>query len=67
VDITLPGYFCTVTPFQDQVPDFLQAYRFEGGRLRLKSRGSHECFDRNPKTFQWEIAVDLPVFEFGNR
>ena len=71
VDMTLPGYACTIAPTQLQVEKFLQGYVFEGGRLRLKSNGSFQCFSNvqdNPgKTFQWGFDVDLPVFEFSNR
>lgn len=71
VDITLPGSSCTVTPFQNQVPGFLQDYLFEGRRLRLKSRGSFVCFAMFPEipnqTYQWEFDVELPVFEFSDQ
>lgn len=71
VDITLPGSFCTITPFQNGVEDFLQDYLFERGRLRLKSRGSYVCGTLFPdlpnKTYQWEFDIDLPVFEFSDQ
>ena len=67
VDMSLPGYGCPIAHLQPDLEEFLQIYEFEGERLRLKSKGSFLCFADVPnipdKTFQWDLDVDLPVFE----
>ena len=71
VDISIPGNYCTVAPYPNEVEDFLQEYLFENGRLRLKSRGAYACFESTPdnpdRTYRWDFDVDLPVFEFETR
>jgi hypothetical protein len=67
VDMSIPGYTCTIAPFEQDVKNFLQEYRFDGKRLRLKSKGSYTCDMKfmgkaNPK-FGWDIDLNATVFE----
>ena len=67
VDMSVPGYACTIAPFPKDVETFLQSYRFDGTNLQLTSKGSYVCgkaFANVPdQTLGWDIKVDLPVFE----
>lgn len=67
VDISVPGYRCTVAPFPKDVDAFLQSYRFDGRNLKLTSKGSYVCgtlVANVPKqTLGWDINIDVPVFE----
>jgi hypothetical protein len=67
VDMSVPGYTCTIAPFPKDVEAFLQSYRFDGGNLKLTSKGSYVCgtvVSNVPKqTLGWDIKIDLPVFE----
>lgn len=67
VDMSVPGYACTIASFPKDVEAFLQSYRFDGRNLKLTSKGSYACgklFANVPdQTLGWDINVDLPVFE----
>lgn len=67
VDMSVPGYSCTIAPFPKDVEAFLQSYRFDGGNLKLKSKGSYVCglkVTNVPKqTLGWDLNVDIPVFK----
>ena len=67
VDMSVPGHGCTIAPFEKDVATFLEAYRYDGKSLRLKSKGSHVCDLRSvgagEQTFTWDFDVTLPVFE----
>jgi hypothetical protein len=67
VDMSIPGYSCTIAPFDQDVKNFLQEYQFDGKKLRLKSKGSYTCDMKfmgkaNPK-FSWDIDLNTTVFE----
>ena len=66
VDMTVPGHGCTIAPFERDVAQFLQAYRFDGKNLTLKSKGSYACdmkFMGIPnQTFAWDIDLSTQVF-----
>jgi hypothetical protein len=67
VDMSIPGYACTIAPFEQDVKNFLQEYQFDGKKLRLKSKGSYTCDMKfmgkaNPK-FSWDIDLNAAVFE----
>lgn len=70
VDMAIPGRACTIAPFEPEVANFLQDYRFDGRTLRLRSRGSYVCdmkFMNGPdQTFAWTIDLDVPVFAKAN-
>lgn len=61
-DMAIPGYGCTIAPFEPDVNKFLQEYRFDGKTLRLKSKGSYVCEMKPARTFRWDIDLDIPVF-----
>lgn len=70
VDMSIPGYTCTIAPFEPDVKNFLQTYQFDGKSLRLKSKGSYTCDmkfmgNANPK-FGWDINLNTTVFEKVN-
>jgi hypothetical protein len=67
VDMSIPGYTCTIAPFEQDVKTFLQDYQFDGKNLRLKSKGSYVCDMKfmgsaNPK-FGWDVDLNATVFE----
>jgi hypothetical protein len=66
VDLSVPGHSCTIAPDAPDVQKFLQAYRFDGSKLRLKSARSFVCdlkFMKVPdQTYTWAIDLDTPVF-----
>jgi hypothetical protein len=67
VDMSIPGYTCTIAPFEQNVKNFLQEYQFDGKKLRLKSKGSYTCDmkfmgNANPK-FGWDIDLNTTVYE----
>jgi hypothetical protein len=67
VDMSIPGYACTIAPFEPDVKNFLQDYRFDGKNLRLKSKGSYVCdmkFMGIPnQKFAWDIDLNTEVFQ----
>jgi hypothetical protein len=67
VDMSIPGYTCTIAPFETDVKAFLQDYQFDGKSLRLKSKGSYVCdmkFMGSPNSkFAWDIDLRTTVFE----
>ena len=67
VDMSVPGHGCTIAPFEKDVKAFLEAYRYDGKNLRLKSKGSHVCDLRSvgagEQIFKWDFDVSLPVFD----
>ena len=66
VDMSIPGHSCTIAPFEPDVRSLLQDYRFDGGSLRLKSKGTHLCdtsFNNAPnEKFEWDIDLNTRVF-----
>lgn len=66
VDMSLPGYTCTIAPFEEEIEAFFQDFRLENDRLRLSSKGSIEClkgYTEPPHTlYEWKFDVDLPVY-----
>jgi hypothetical protein len=67
VDMSVPGYTCTIAPFEQDVKAFLQSYQYDGKNLKLKSKGSYVCDMKfmgtsNPK-FSWDIDLTTLVFE----
>jgi len=67
IDMAVPGYTCTVAPDEPQVKIALQEYRFDGKRLRLKSKGSFVCEMGSPgipnRRYGWDLDLDVPVFQ----
>jgi hypothetical protein len=67
VDMSIPGYGCTIAPFETDVKAFLQDYQFDGKKLRLKSKGSYVCdikFMGSPNSkFAWDIDLNAAVSE----
>lgn len=67
VDLSVPGYACTIAPFPKDVEAFLQSYRFDGTNLKLRSKGSYVCgmkaMNVPKQTLGWDINLDLPVFK----
>lgn len=67
VDMSVPGYACTIAPFPKDVEAFLQNYRFDGRNLKLKSKGSYVCglkvMNVPKQTLGWDINLDIPVFD----
>lgn len=49
------------------VTSALQEYRFDGKRLRLKSKGSFVCDLKSlgipNRRFGWDLDLDVPVFQ----
>ncbi len=66
VNLTMPGYNCTIAFTESELKSFLQQYRFDGKTLRLKSKGSFVCDMKlagsgSPK-FGWDLDLTTSVF-----
>jgi hypothetical protein len=57
IDLALPGHSCTVAASDKEAAALMQAYSFNGQRLRLTSKGTHSC-----EKLSWSTDVELPVF-----
>ena len=70
VDMSIPGYACTIAPYEPDVRNFLRDYQFDGKKLRLRSKGSYVCSMKlvgmPDQKFGWQIDVNMPVFENMN-
>jgi hypothetical protein len=66
VDVSVPGHACTIAASERDVKSVLQDYRFDGKRLRLKSKGSFVCDMKSlgipNQRFGWDLDLDVPVF-----
>lgn len=71
VNMSLPGYACTIMHEQPDLDRLMRGQRIEDDRLRLRSKGSFECSfiarSSPANTFHWNFDVDLPVFEISSR
>jgi hypothetical protein len=67
VDMAVPGHSCTIASSEGDVKRVLQDYRFDGKRLRLKSKGSFVCDMKSlgipNHRFGWGLDLDVPVFQ----
>jgi hypothetical protein len=67
IDMAVPGHTCTIAPYERDVKSALQEYRFDGKRLRLKSKGSFVCDLKSlgipNQRFGWDLDLDVPVFQ----
>jgi len=67
VDMSVPGHSCTIAASEGDVKSVLQDYRFDGRRLRLKSKGSFVCDMKSlgipNQRFGWDLDLDVPVFQ----
>jgi len=66
VNVRVPGYSCTVAIIEHDLRNFAQEYKFDGKKLRLKSKGSYLCDMKSqglgrPK-FGWDIDLTTTVF-----
>jgi hypothetical protein len=57
----------TVAWKPDELQRFASAYRFDGQRLRLRSRGVYRESGSERLTLSWDVDLDLPVFERARR
>jgi hypothetical protein len=66
VDMSVPGHGCTIAPYERDVTQFLQAYRFDRENLKLKSKGSYVCDMKSlgipNQTLGWDIDLNAQVF-----
>jgi hypothetical protein len=60
VDLSVPGHACTIASSDSAANAMLQEYRFDGTRLRLRTKGTHPC-----ETFAWDVDLTVPVFATG--
>ena len=67
VDLSVPGYGCTIAASAGEAAKALPGYQFDGKRLTLKGKGSFICdmsFAKSPnRTYGWDLDVNIPVFE----
>jgi hypothetical protein len=61
VDLSIPGQTCTIAASDVEAKALLQDYRFDGTRLRLKTKGKHPC-----ERLAWDVDLTLPVFATGS-
>jgi len=65
IDMSVPGHACTIASSEPRVKSALQEYRFDGTRLRLKSKGSFVCvlgLAGPNRRYGWDLDLDDPVF-----
>ena len=64
IDISVPGYSCTVAYTQKDIDDFLQEFKLDVDTVNLSSKGSAVC-PRNFKniSFSWDIELNGLVFD----
>ena len=66
VDMSVPGYTCTVASTAKELKDFSTSYALDGKHLRLAAKGSFICdmtsIGSGQPTFRWNVDVDAPVF-----
>ena len=65
VNLSIPGYTCTIAISDRDLKAFLQHHHFDGKTLRLKTKGSYVC-DMNSAglgtpTFGWDVDLTIPV------
>ncbi len=69
VDLSLPGHTCTIAESDRAARNALQAFQFDGGRLRLKGKGTHACDMASLKVpnrkFEWDLEFEAPVVKRG--
>ena len=67
VDMAVPGHSCTIASSEGDVKSVVQDYRFDGRRVRLKSKGSFLCDMKSlgipNQRFGWDLDLDVPVFQ----
>jgi hypothetical protein len=69
IDLSLPGHTCTVAASDRDARNALQEFQFDGSRLRLKGKGSHDC-DMTSRgirrqRFEWDIDFETSVIKRG--
>jgi hypothetical protein len=60
VDLSVPGYACTVASTPQELNAFVQRYAFDGKQLRLAAKGAYVC-GSGKQTVAWSVDVDTPV------
>jgi hypothetical protein len=61
VDLSVPGHTCTIAASDQEATALLQDFRFDGTRLRLKTKGKHSC-----ERLAWDVDLTLPIFATGS-
>lgn len=69
IDLSLPGHTCTIAASDRDARNALQEFQFDGSRLRLKGKGSHDCDMTSPgnprQRFEWDIDFETSVIKRG--
>ena len=65
VDLSLPGYTCTIADSDSSARKAFQEFLFDGRRVRLKGQGTFACVIGSSgaprRTFEWEVDFETPV------
>ena len=68
IDLSLPGHTCTIAASDRDARNALQEFQFDGSRLRVKGKGSHDCDMTSRQVpsqrFEWDIDFETSVIEF---
>jgi hypothetical protein len=69
IDLSLPGHTCTVAGSDREAKNALQEFQFDGRRLRLSGKGSHDCAMTSlgipNQRFEWDIDFETSVITKG--
>jgi hypothetical protein len=67
IDLSLPGYTCTVAESDGDARQAFPEFRYDGRRVRVKGKGSHECVmparAGAAQKFEWDVDVETPVID----
>lgn len=67
VDMSVPGFACTIAPTTKTVETLYKHFTFDGKRIKLKNNGSFDCEmgvgHGETHHFAWDVDLDVPVFE----
>jgi hypothetical protein len=71
IDLSLPGHTCTIAESDGDARQAFPEFLYDGRRLRLKGRGSHECVmpgrGSPAQKFEWEVNVETSVIDCRSR
>ena len=65
IDLSLPGHTCTIAASDRDARNVLQDFQFDGGRLRVKGKGFHDCDLTSLRVpnqrFEWDMNFETSV------
>lgn len=68
VDMSVPGYSCTVAWKPEDLKKFSQNFAYKKDGIKIKSKGSYSCeLAGKPTLFAWDFSVDTPIFHAAKK